>query len=127
MSFKNTESFRKYACQSPILYFHIFRKTPNESLLSVLQPSEMERVILLDVEEDLGFLTGEHVTIDVTSDHKFVSKPLSQTSGLGAWAKGVLVDYVDAACLIPDLIKKSRRFAFPPTRAEDNGGKDEQN
>ena len=114
-SFQDEAAFRLFASRVPLLYFHVFETTPNEQVLLALQScGEGEKVILLDITEDSGFLAQTQVTVEITQVHQFISKPLSQVCGVGAWAKGTLVDFVQDTNGIPELMHKARRFAIPP-------------
>lgn len=114
-SFGNLAEFREFAKRFPVVYFHVFEGTPSLDVLEGFRCCrEDEELICLDVAEDRGFLAETKVTVEISKDHQFVSKPLAEVRGFGAWVKGNLVDIHQDVNCIPDLLQRARRFGFPP-------------
>lgn len=94
----------------------MFKAEPDVQVLSALSAvRKSEKVALLAIDEDAGFLANTFFT-DVTADRKFLSFPFSEKPGVFAWAKGTLIDFTEDTSRIPDLMEHARRFAFPPPR-----------
>ncbi len=109
-TFASFDEFKHNLVAKELLFFHVFHGTPSDDVLRLLsEGKENERVLLLDVAKDRGFLNGTPIT--VTSDRKFVSKPLAEMRGVGAWAKGAFFGFEEKIGEIASFISKARAFA----------------
>ncbi|MBL8797844.1 MAG: hypothetical protein JNM56_28360 [Planctomycetia bacterium] len=119
-AFRDMDEFREFAARFPVLYFHVFEGSPDDQTIAAFKKcGDDEALVLLDVADDLGFLDQTQVTVEVTRDHQFVSKPLRLLRGVGAWAKGTLVDFAQDTAGIAGMIQLAQRFSFlPPKRQE---------
>jgi hypothetical protein len=68
-------------------------------------------VLLMDVAEDRGFLTGTPITVDITQNRQFISRPLAECRGVGAWAKGTLFGFEPDEKEMEAFVAKARAFA----------------
>lgn len=114
VSFKSFDDFKSVLGDARLIFFHVFEGEPESSILQHFEaPSQGELLLLFDVERDEGFLARTPVTVEITdAPRRFLSKPLIQLRGLGAWAKGTLVDFELHSDRYPELIRKARLFAF---------------
>lgn len=114
VSLKSFDDFKTLLGDATLVFFHVFEREPESSVLKHFEaPSHDELLLLLDVKADEGFLAHTPVTVEVTdAPRQFLSKPLIQLRGLGAWAKGTLVDFETHPDRLQDLIRKARLFAF---------------
>ncbi len=112
-AFRNKVEFLKYSMVAPVVYFHIFEGQPDSEILRALDEcSDDEALVLLDVLDDQGFLRDTTRTVEISTDHQFVGKPLLEHRGIGAWAKGTLVAWADTAEDMGDLLAAVQRFVF---------------
>jgi hypothetical protein len=118
-SFVNTEfasldEFKNYTVRNELLFFHVFEDCPNHRILQLLSEcADNERVLLLDVANDTGFLKNTPITVEITADRRFISRPLAELRGLGAWAKGTLFGFEENEAEIGSFVSKARAFARP--------------
>jgi hypothetical protein len=111
-AFSNLDDFKKNLVAKELLFFHIFEGSPNKGVLGLLaECEENERVLLLDVAIDKGFLKNTPITVIVTADRQFMSKPLAELRGLGAWAKETFFGFEDNEAAFGSFISKARAFA----------------
>ena len=113
-SFTSLDDFKTVLGDARLIFFHVFAGEPEVSILRLFEASSQdELLLLLDVEQDRGFLKGTPVTVEITdAPRQFLSKPLNELRGFGAWAKGTLIDFEVDSNRYSDLIKKAREFAF---------------
>lgn len=112
-SLASLDELKEQAKSAKIVYFHVFDLAADplvKELWASARPGET--LLLLDVNADRGFLSSTPITIEITSDRQFISKPLVQLRGLGAWARGVLIGFETNPMQWRDLLIKSRNFAF---------------
>ena len=74
-SFADIQEFRDYARNAArLVYYHVFRGTPDPKMIGALAGcGPEEALVLLDLDEDRGFLTGTDVTVDITHEGGFVT------------------------------------------------------
>jgi hypothetical protein len=112
--FASLDEFKNSLARNELLFFHIFEKHPNNRVLQMLsQCADNERVLLLDVANDTGFLKNTPITVDITADRRIISRPLAELRGLGAWAKGTLFGFEDNEAEIGSFVSRARAFAHP--------------
>lgn len=113
-AFRNLDEFRSYASGFRLLCFHVFRGVPDDAMMKSLPPLEDgEQFILLNANEDQGFLTTTPVTVEITSDRHFLSRPLLELTGIGTWGKGTLYGFSSDHNYINEMVEKARKFATP--------------
>ena len=122
-SFADIQEFRDYARDAAgLVYYHVFRGAPDPRMIDALAGrGPDEALVLLDLDEDRGFLAGTDVTVDITPERVFITMKMAERPGLGAWAKGTSVDFVADPDDVAALVAGARRFAFPPNRAATMG------
>ena len=104
-SFLNEAEFREYAGKTALMYFHVFSGSPDQGMMDALSEcGPEEALVLLDVEEDRGFLK---------------EAGLDKRCGLGAWTKSAFIDFTDTVEGVLDVVRNGRRFAFPPVRTSE--------
>jgi hypothetical protein len=115
-SFASVMEFCEYAWKAGRLaYYHVFDGMPDQHMIDALADcGPDEALVLLDVSEDRGLLKQTNVTVDIMSDHEFVTRKMAERPGLGGWAKGAFLEFVTDPSDVPRLIEYSRRVAFPP-------------
>lgn len=113
-SFTSLDDFKTVLGTARLIFFHVYEGEPAVSILRHFEASSQDELLLmLDVEQDKGFLNGTPVTTEITeTPRQFVAKPLNELKGLGAWAKGTLVDFEVDSNRYSDLIQRARAFAF---------------
>lgn len=117
-SFTNWKEFIAYAWKAaPLVYYYVFNGTPDQRMLDALGDlGPDEALILLDVTEDQGLLRDTKVAVDISPEHEFITRSMGERSGLGAWARGALLDFATEPSEVGPLIEYSRKFAFPPKK-----------
>ncbi|MFO0968584.1 MAG: hypothetical protein U0793_23760 [Gemmataceae bacterium] len=125
-SLGSLDELKEQAKSAKIVYFHVFDSAPDSLITELLASTRPdEHLLLLDVNADRGFLSNTPITLYITSDRQFISKPLVQLRGLGAWARGVLVGFETRPDQWREFIKKCRAFVFGsehPVEAESTEG-----
>jgi hypothetical protein len=112
--FSSLDEFKNSLVRNELLFFHIFEEHPNNRLLQLLSHcADNERVLLLDVAKDTGFLRNTPITVDITANRTFASRPLAELRGLGAWAKGTFFGFEENEAEIGSFVSKARAFAHP--------------
>jgi len=119
MSFADLREFRDYARDyARLVYYYIYRGTPDPSMIEALTGCvDDEALILLDIEEDRGFLASTDATVEITPDRDFIAKKMADRPGLGAWFKGTSLDFATLPDEVKGLIEYARRFALPADHA----------
>lgn len=113
-SFSTFSEFKSVLAKARLVFLHVFAGAPNEKLLSLLDPSlKNELLVLLDRDADAGFLASTPIVVDVSAPpRKFVTKQLIDLRGVGAFAKGAMVGFEENEQNFSAFISKSRDFAF---------------
>ncbi|MCA9032935.1 MAG: hypothetical protein KDA66_19105, partial [Planctomycetaceae bacterium] len=83
-AFTSLDDFKAVLGDAQLIFFHVFQNEPEVSLLRLFEASSKnELILLLDVEQDRGFLKGTPVTVEITNaPRQFLSKPLIELRGL---------------------------------------------
>jgi hypothetical protein len=115
-SFSSDVEFSDYCRVWRVVHYYIYERSPDQAVLDALSnlgPEEV--VVLLNVADDGGFLSGTRMTSEILRDPiRFIGKPLAEFRGVGSRARGVPIGFAKDATEILHLIAESRRFAFPP-------------
>ena len=113
-TFSNFEEFKKEASANEPLFFLVFEKRPNDTVLKLLaEHADCERVLLLDVAEDRGFLKNTPITVDGTPAREVLSKPLAELRGIGAWARGTFLGFEVNEAAMASFISRVCAFGRP--------------
>jgi hypothetical protein len=113
-SFASLEEFKESLVKGELLFFHVFERVPSAWVLNTLADGrEGERLLLLDVNEDRGFLAATPITVEIRPDGSMPTRPLIELRGLGAWGRGTLYGFEQDAARISEFVVKARKFARP--------------
>ena len=108
-SFACFEEFRECAKQVRLLFFHVYTGQPDPLVFEALSTwSPNEALLLMDVDEDRGFLRNTIAPSSITKDKTAPSRPLIELRGLGAWADRSIVGFTEIPDLFDHIVRQGR-------------------
>ena len=108
-AFADFEGFRVYTQAYRLVFFHVFTGQPDPQVYDALSTwSPHEALLLLEVNEDQGFLRQTLIAAELTKGKNAASRPLVELRGLGAWADRAIVGFTEDPALFEKIVRDGR-------------------